>query len=36
LRELLDDEAKARSLGEAGQRIGSALTWDDAIAKLLG
>jgi glycosyltransferase involved in cell wall biosynthesis len=36
LRELLDDESKARSLGEAGQRVGSVPTWDDAIAKLLG
>ena len=36
LRELLDDESKARSFGEAGQQVGSALTWDDAIAKLLG
>jgi glycosyltransferase involved in cell wall biosynthesis len=36
LRELLDDESKARSLGEAGQRVGSVPTWDDAITKLLG
>jgi glycosyltransferase involved in cell wall biosynthesis len=36
LRELLDDESKARSLGEGGRRVGSVLTWDDAIAKLLG
>jgi len=36
LRELLDDESKARSFGEAGRRVGSVPTWDDAIAKLLG
>lgn len=36
LRELLDDESKARSFGEAGRRVGSLPTWDDAIAKLLG
>jgi len=35
LRELLGDEAKARSLGEAGRRAAAAVTWDNAIAKLL-
>jgi glycosyltransferase involved in cell wall biosynthesis len=35
LRELLDDEAKARSFGEAGRQVAAAVTWDNAIAKLL-
>jgi glycosyltransferase involved in cell wall biosynthesis len=35
LRELLGDEAKARSFGEAGRRAAAAVTWDNAIAKLL-
>ena len=34
-RELLGDEAKARSFGEAGRRAAAAVTWDNAIAKLL-
>lgn len=35
LRELLGDEAKARSFGEAGQQAAAVVTWDNAIAKLL-
>jgi glycosyltransferase involved in cell wall biosynthesis len=36
LRELLFDETTARALGTAGQRAGATVTWDNAIAKLLG
>jgi glycosyltransferase involved in cell wall biosynthesis len=35
LRELLADEATARSLGAAGQEAAAAVTWDNAIAKLV-
>jgi glycosyltransferase involved in cell wall biosynthesis len=35
LRELADDETVARSLGTAGQAAAAAVTWDNAIAKLL-
>jgi glycosyltransferase involved in cell wall biosynthesis len=35
LRELLSDEATARSFGAAGQAAGAAVTWDNAIGKLL-
>jgi glycosyltransferase involved in cell wall biosynthesis len=35
LRELIADEAMARSYGIAGQAAGAAVTWDDAITKLL-
>jgi glycosyltransferase involved in cell wall biosynthesis len=36
LRELLADEASARSLGAAGQEAAATVTWDNAIEKLLG
>jgi glycosyltransferase involved in cell wall biosynthesis len=36
LRELLADEAAARSLGAAGQEAAATVTWDNAIEKLLG
>jgi glycosyltransferase involved in cell wall biosynthesis len=35
LRELLTDEATARSLGTAGQKAAAAVTWDNAIEKLV-
>jgi glycosyltransferase involved in cell wall biosynthesis len=35
LRELLGDEAMARSLGMAGQAASAAVTWENAITKLL-
>jgi glycosyltransferase involved in cell wall biosynthesis len=35
LRELIADEAMARSFGVAGQAAGAAVTWDNAIARLL-
>jgi glycosyltransferase involved in cell wall biosynthesis len=36
LRELLADETTARSLGAAGQAQAATVSWDNAIAKLLG
>jgi glycosyltransferase involved in cell wall biosynthesis len=36
LRELLADEATARSLGAAGQEAAASVTWDNAIERLLG
>lgn len=36
LRQLLADEATARSLGAAGHEAAAAVTWDNAIDKLLG
>jgi glycosyltransferase involved in cell wall biosynthesis len=36
LRELLADEAAARSLGAAGHEAGATVTWDNAIERLLG
>jgi glycosyltransferase involved in cell wall biosynthesis len=36
LRELLADEATARSLGASGQEAAATVTWDNAIQKLLG
>jgi glycosyltransferase involved in cell wall biosynthesis len=36
LRELLADEASARSLGAAGQKAAATVTWDNAIERLLG